>query len=477
MGVSEARVGVLSPLKHRDFRLLAGGSLVSLLGDGVFRVTIAIQVLAIRNDALALSLVASCWAVSQFVVLPAGGWAADRFQRRTVMVVADVVRASALGVLAALSLSGGIALWHLCVLGAVVGAANGFFNPTATSLVPDLLPREDLERANAFLGVARPLMLWIVGPFVGASVVAAGGPGAALGIDALTFLVSGALLTGIARRPVGAPGDGSGTGGWRRTRDDLSEGLRYVRSRPWAWAWILATALGTLVYSGGFDVLLPTLLINDLGFDETQTARTLAYAFAAGGAGSVVASTYLGQRGLPGRFLTTLFLAQGVSMAAVAGFSLVRASWQVAAFGLVIFTSSALIEVTSATMFQRLVPRRLLGRVASLDWMASVGLAPVGFVLAGQLGALTTPRVAIAGMATTGLVGVIWLALIPGVRSSEQLGALRDRSSDDPTAADGHAPVVRGPLSGLVTPPINPPAPPPASPGQQTDPSWGPPQR
>jgi hypothetical protein len=422
-----ARLGILAPLRHRDFRLLAGGSLVSLLGDGVFRVTIAVQVLAVRNDPRALSLVAASWAIAQFVTLPVGGWAADRYDRRTVMVAADVLRAFALAGLALLSIGGALEIWHLCALGVLVGVGNGLFNPTAISLVPDLLPGEDLERANAFLGVARPLMLWIVGPLIGATVVATSGPGTALALDAATFVFSAVLLVLIAPRPIAARGGG----GLGRTMGDLAEGLRYVRARRWAWAWIAAAGLSTLVHSGAFEVLLPTLLVNELGLDEGGVARALAGAFAAGGAGSVLASTLLGQRGLPRRFLTWLFVAEAAALVATASYAAVTGTWQVAALGFVVFTLFAITDVIATTMFQRLVPRRLLGRVASLDWMAAVGLAPVGFLVAGPLGAQLGPRSAIAVLGLGGAVLVGVLGILPGVVATERAGRLREREPDD----------------------------------------------
>jgi MFS family permease len=467
--MSPARLGVIAPLRHRDFRLLALGSLVSLLGDGVFRVTIAIQVFAVSDQPLALSLVASAWAVSQFVMLPVGGWAADRYDRRTVMVVADAARGVALGILAALSISGTLELWHLCLLGAVVGSANGFFNPTAMSLVPDVLPPADLERGNAFLGVARPSMLWIVGPLLGSAVIAAGGPGAALALDAATFAISGAVLLGIRRRARAAPDPTAG--GWRQTRDQIVEGVRYVRRRPWAWALITAGAVSTLVHSGGFEILLPTILVFELGLDDGQVAGALAGAFAAGGAGSVLVSTVLGQRGLPRRFVTVLFSLQALALLATAGYGVVTGAWQVAAFGFVIFSSFAVVEIISATMLQRLVPRRLLGRVSSIDWMAAVGLAPLGYLLAGQLTAVFAPRVALVVLALTGVFVVAVLAFVPGVRATERLGALRDRLSDDDDLA---APQAQVPAPGPGTPatarPLEPQLPDP-------DPSLGRPSR
>jgi MFS family permease len=452
--VSPRQLGVLTPLEHRDFRHLAAGSLVSLLGDGVFRVTIAVQVLTIRNDPRALSLVAASWALSQFLTLPMGGWAADRYERRSLMVVADCLRMAALGILAALSLTDTLLIWHLSALGMVVGVGNGLFNPAAMSFVPDLLPSEELERANSFLGVARPLMLWILGPLIGAMVVAAGGPGTALGLNSVSFGISALFLLGITRRPV-AHGT-AGRAGWRATVADVAEGLRFVRQRRWAWAWIAAAGVSTMVHSGAFEVLLPTLLLNEFDLTESGVAGALAGAFAVGGAGSMVASTLLGQRGIPRRFVTLLFVFEGGALAAVVAYGLITATWQPALIGGVIFTLFALTDIIGTTLIQKLVPRRMLGRVSSVDWMTSIGLAPVGYVVAGPLGHIVGARQAIVLLGAFGAAIVLGLVFVPGVREPETRGPLRGLRADDdvpvPGAPRGSIPIVDSPTAGAPLP-------------------------
>src|SRR3712207_6176677 len=103
-GVS--RQGMLAPLRVRDFRLLWSGACVSLLGDGAFLVALAWQVYALSDAPTAMSLVGIAMTVPTIVFLLVGGVASDRFDRRRIMLSADVVRAGAAGVLAVLSLTG-----------------------------------------------------------------------------------------------------------------------------------------------------------------------------------------------------------------------------------------------------------------------------------------------------------------------------------------------------------------------------------
>ncbi len=428
------RRGVLAPLRYRDYRLVAVGSLVSLLGDGLFRVAISLQVYALDNDPRALAGVAVAWMGGQVLLLPLGGLASDRFPRRRVMIAADVWRGAVMLAIGLLSVTGRLQLWQLVVLGACFGAGNAFFNPAATSLVPDLLPEEELPRANAFLGVARPSMIWIVGPLLGGVVIGTLGTGTAFLIDGATFFASAALLLAVATRPVAAAGA-------RRMRDTLreaGEGLRFVRRAPWAWVWLLATAISTLVWHGPFDILVPFLLLNDFGLSIGQAGTAMAVILAAGGFGSIIVSTIIGRRGLPRRFVTAMYVTEATGLLALLLFGLMTAVWQAAVAGLVLHTAFAVNEIVWTTMLQRLVPRGVLGRVSSLDWMTAIGLAPVSFALTGPLAAAFGARPVLVAAGAVGTTSVLALSLVRGARDPEEGDAMA------PPPADAVATVMSG---------------------------------
>jgi hypothetical protein len=413
------RVGLLTPLGHRDFRRLAYGSLVSLLGDGFFRVAIAALVFSAGGQLIDLSKVAAVWAGAQIVTLPAGGWASDRFERRRVMILADMVRAIAIGMIGVLGVTGSLEVWHIMVFGALVGAGNGFFNPATISLVPDLLPKQDLDRANAFLGFARPAMLWIVGPLLGGVIVQAGGPGAAMLLDAGTFVISALFLTRIAPRPLAR----TTGGGFRQTLRDVGEGIRFVRGRRWAWAPLLAGAVGTLAYNGSFDVLVPAVFTQELGLTERELAGAMGLILAAGGAGSLTVSALIGQRGLPRRFMTTIFVAEAVGVLGAIGYGVMTTRWNALLIGFVVYASFSLYDIAWTTTLQRFVPREMLGRVASLDWLTSMGLAPVGFAMAGIAGSVFGPRAVLVFCGAAGSLSIVALATLRGAREPEQAEA------------------------------------------------------
>lgn len=405
----------LRPLRHREFRLLTVATLVSVLGDGLMRVALPLQVLAISDDdPLAIGAVGLAWTLGHAASLPAGGLASDRSDRRSVMIASDLVRALAIGSMGVLGLLGMLQLWQIVGLGFSFGFANGFFNPSARSLVADLVPEGHLPQANALLGFARPLQLWIVGPLLGGVLVGLAGPPAALLTDALTFVASAVLLTNILRRAPAA--DATST----HRLDELRQGFRFVGANRWAAVWFSAAALSTLAFHGPFDVLVPTMLKVDVGLSEAQAGWWMAMIFAAGGVGAMLASATIGQGGLPRRFMRVLYGAEALTLFGLAGFAYVTRFWHALIAGLVVFGAAVMSEIIADTNLQREVPRALLGRVTSLEWFVGIGVAPISFALAGPLGRAYGPRPVLAALGVFAGTTVLALALVPGARTPER---------------------------------------------------------
>lgn len=407
-----ARVGILRPLRIRDFALLWAGAAVSLAGDGIYVVALAWQVYALSDSPTALALVGVAWTlpIGLFVLL--GGVVSDRFERRRIMIVTDLLRAAAAATIGVLSLTGSIELWHLFVLAAVFGTGEAFFGPAFTSIVPQIVPRHLLLQANSLDQFVRPFAFLLVGPALGGWLVAAMGPGEAFVLDACTFLVSAAAVLLIRVR--GSVRDAAVEGGASMVRE-LWEGLRFVRAHAWLWATLLGAAVFLLAYWGPVEVLIPYRVRNELG----GTAGDFGFVLACGGLGSVLAALVLGQRGLPRRHITFMYGAWAVGSLALVGFGLAGSVWQLQAISFVegaLFTSGMVVW---GTLVQTLVPGQLLGRVTSLDWFVSTSLVPVSFALTGPvshaLGAQTT--LVVAGLAAATVT--IAFLFVPGVRKPE----------------------------------------------------------
>jgi DHA3 family tetracycline resistance protein-like MFS transporter len=413
-----SRVGILRPLRVRDFALLWAGAAVSLIGDGVYIVAIAWQVYSLSDSPTALSLVGVAWTLPLGVFVLLGGVVSDRFERRRIMIVADLARAATAAAIGVLSLTGAIELWHLIALAAVFGVGEAFFGPAFISLVPQIVPRHLLLQANSLDQFIRPFAFLLVGPALGGWLVASLGPGQAFMLDAGTFLVSAAAIFLIRHRTSDEEEPEAATSMLR----ELREGFAFVRAHAWLWATLLAAAVFLLAYWGPIDVLVPYRVRNELG----GTAGDFGLVLACGGLGSILAALVLGQRGLPRRHITFMYSAWTLGSLALVGFGLAGAVWQLQAISLLegaLFTAGMIVW---GTLVQTLVPSELLGRVTSLDWFVSTSLVPVSFALTGPvshaLGAQTT--LVVAGLAAA-LATIVFL-FVPGVRDTERDDSLHD---------------------------------------------------
>lgn len=406
------RIRLLEPLGERDFALLTAGWVVSLLGDGFFSVALAWQVYDISNVPTALSIVGVAWTLPLILFILLGGVFSDRYDRRLMMIGADLVRAVAIGLLGVLSIAGVIELWHVVALIAFVGLGDAFFNPASTAIVPDLLRDEQLPQANALQGMVRPLMVRLIGPAIGGITVAGLGPGVAFVVDGSSFLLSAVAILLISARPTRAVV----AHGLRQTVAEVREGLAFVRRNPWCWATLLSAMFSLLVFIGPVQVLLPYLVKNRLELGP----EALGAIFAVSGVGAIGAAIAVGQLGLPRRRITIMYVVWSAGVALFAGYGLMTSLWQAFLIGL---GTAALFEVGQIiwiTLLQTLVPRELLGRVSSLDWLVSTGLVPLSFALTGPVAALLGPgpTMIVAGLLGSVLMGV--LLFIPGVRDPER---------------------------------------------------------
>jgi MFS family permease len=409
-----AAARMLKPLHERDFSLLTLAAAISLFGDGFFYVALAWQVYEISNVPTALSLVGVAWTLPLTVFLLFGGAFSDRYDRRLLMVGADLLRALAIGAMALLSATGVIELWHIAALIALVGMGDAFFNPASTAIVPDLVAEEQLPQANALMGMIRPLMIRLLGPALAGFVVAILGSGAAFGVDAITFLLSALAVAGIRARPVLA--SAAASAGARRTLTEVGEGLRFVRANPWCWATLLAAMLSLLVFFGPVEVLVPFLVKNRLDLGP----ESLGAIFAMGGVGSIAMAIAIGQRGLPARRITFMYASWSIGVAMMAVFGLMTNLWQALVASLIMHALFQLGQVIWITLLQQLVPRELLGRVSSLDWLVSTGLVPVSFALTGPAAEAFGPDRTMVGAALLGAVFMGMLLFVPGVRDPER---------------------------------------------------------
>ena len=198
------------------------------------------------------------------------------------MLVSDVVRGAAVGVVALLIAQGELRLWELIVMSVIFGAADAFFGPASMAIMPELLDDHVLVQGNALSQMSGQLSQGLIGPALGGLVVAAIGYAWSFGIDALSFVVSAMCLLAVRTRTTRERVHGTAFA-------EAMEGIGYVRSHRWLSASLLGAALANFFGMAPLGVLLPLLVRNVLH----ASALSLGVVFAAGGAA--------GRRGITGR--------------------------------------------------------------------------------------------------------------------------------------------------------------------------------
>jgi hypothetical protein len=387
-------------LTNRNFRLVYGAQVVSLLGDGIIPVALAFAILDLTGSATDLGLVLAARTVPLVACLLAGGVVADRVSRRRVMIVADVVRFASQALLGLLLVTGHAELWQLAALQAVLGAASGFFNPASTGLLPMLVSTERLQDANALRGIALAAG-GVAGPLVAGLLVALVGSGEALLADAATYAVSAVLLTRVR---IDERGDEGARGTFLA---DLRTGWHEVWSRAWVRSIIAVFSLVN-VLSAPFFVLGPLVAKRELG-----GAAAWAGILAARGAGEVLGAV-LSLQIRPRRPLLVAVLAgmvAGVPMALLAAGAPAVA---VAASAVLAGAGAMLFNTLWETTLQSHIPPAALSRVSAYDWFGSLTFQPIGFAIVGP----------VAGFA--GMTATLWAAAVLDIVLVSSLLAVRD---------------------------------------------------
>jgi DHA3 family tetracycline resistance protein-like MFS transporter len=198
-------------------------------------------------------------------------------------------------------------------------------------------------------------------------------------------------------------------------RGEIAAGMRYVRRQPWLWATFASAAIAYLLFMGPTEVLVPYMVKNAL----RGNAADLGLVFAAGGVGSLGCAVTLGQRGLPKRDITLMYLFWTLATLAVAGYGLAHALWGLMLASFAFNTLETAGTIIWATAKQRHVPASLLGRVSSLDWLISIGLLPASFALTGPVSGAIGVRTTLIGAGVIGGFVTLAALFIPGVRAIE----------------------------------------------------------
>ena len=381
----------LSPLRDKVFRLFYIGAAVSMFGSSMAPVALAFGVLEISNSAAALGTVLAARSIPMAAFMLLGGVVADRFSRSAVLRLSHAGAALTQGAVAVLLITGTAELWMLVVLEFLNGTVVAFTFPALQGVVPQLVGRHEIQRANAMVAFIRNGSN-ILGPTVAALLVVTVGSGWAIGVNAITYAVAAACM-GMLALPAYVRENATSM------LQDLREGWTEFVGREWVWVVVAAFGLMNAIYAGVWVTLGPTIAKDTIG------ERGWGLVLSAQAVGFVVMSLVMLR-------LTLRYPIRAGMACMVLGAAPMLALGLAPELALLIVgatISGACMEVFSvgwSTALHQHVPEEVMSRVFSYDALGSFVAIPVGQLLAGPLAhVLDTRTVAVGGAVLFALIG------------------------------------------------------------------------
>ncbi|TFW02517.1 MFS transporter [Oxalobacteraceae bacterium OM1] len=375
--------------RNPNFRWLFGGSLISQLGDQFTLIALPWLVLQMTGDTLVLGTVLAVMSVPRALLILIGGAIVDRHSPKRVLMLSKYANTVLLGLLAALVLAGRLELWAVYALALAIGVATAFSLPSATSILPTVMPPALLQPANGLMMAVRQISMF-AGPLLAGLLIALFGDGAgavrdarglglAFGFDAFSFALSAWTLAKV--RPHAAPAK-QATAVPQSVWAAVGAGLRYCwndRSLRVCFAYWAAIAF---FITGPIQVAMP-VLANHVG-SSASAFGVLAGAY---GAGTLVGMVFSGMR--PGfrigSFGLTLLVVDGIIGLLFMPLGLVQSTWQGVALLVPIGVLGGFVQVNVFGWLQRTVAPAMLGRAMALFMFIFMGIAPMSSSVTGWL--------------------------------------------------------------------------------------------
>lgn len=398
----------------RSFLIVWLGQLVSLTGSALSQFALGVWVFERTASPTLFALGVLCAALPRILLAPLAGALVDRWDRRRVLIAADVgASLITAGLLLAQQL-GALAIWHVFFAAALAAACGAFQRPAYTASISVLIPPRQLGRAAGLVEVA-PSTAAIVGPLLAGWLLAGFGLAAVLLLDLATFLA--ALLTLIVAR-IPSPSLGrraAAASFWR----EAGAGWVFIRSQPGLRGLLLMATAGNMLGVATELLLTPYVL-------AFAGARELGMVAAAGGAGLLAGGSILAAWGGPRRLVHGLFAFELLVCLCTMLLGLTTAPVALAAVSCCYFLGIAMADGCATALWQRTVPLELQGRVFALREAIAFAALPFGLAVTAPLAELVLDPLlgpgrgialifVLSGLINLGVLGAGWAN--PAIRS------------------------------------------------------------
>ena len=348
-----AKPSYRSALRNRDFRLIAGALTESAMGDWAYSVAYVVYVYTATHSAAWVSAATLVRVIPRFAMAPYAGVVAEKYERIRVLVTADLIRCVQLALLA-LTMAVHAPIVLILAIAFTVQIVSTVYEPATMAMLPQLLGEDDLAAGNAMTETINNVAI-IVGPAIGAVVLALGNPSIVMVIDSATFLMSAWLVSRVKARST--PSDVSGDGGVFK---QMTVGIKALFGSSTALVLTAFPFATTMLY--GIDTVLFVFISKDkLG----TGARGYGYLLIALGVGGIIAAAIVNRLAAMPRL--SAVLALGMALYTLPTALLLVSNRPAVAYGVEIArgVGTLVVDVLAMTALQRSLPPELISRVFS----------------------------------------------------------------------------------------------------------------
>ncbi|WP_407269122.1 MFS transporter [Radiobacillus sp. PE A8.2] len=370
---AEATLQDANVFKNKSFILLWVGTLFSGLSLSMFYFSEAWYVVEVLNMEASLGIIYLVGSIPRVVFMTIGGVLADRISQAKIMFVSDITKAVLLLFLViSLFAVGSIELWTLIIFALLFGVLDAFFWPASGSIIPSIVTKKQLTRANSVMQTTNQSTS-IIGPMISGVIIVGFNYTGIFSLLAIMLLIGGILVAFVKID---------------KTQEKLSkekesfltsikEGFRYVRKAPVLLAFILKTLFLNLFFTGPLVVGLPIFVKNILGGDTLH--YSLLEAFLAGG--MLIGSVALGLLNITKHRGMISIYAQLVTSVSFLLLSFTLSITQSIAAIIVLGIAMTVSNICAVSVIQNEADSNMIGRVMSIQTISSMGLTPISFGL------------------------------------------------------------------------------------------------
>lgn len=365
-------------INNKDFLFLWLGHSISIFGDSVYSIAVMWYVMLVTGSTVQMGISLIFSQVPIVLLSPIAGVIADRFNRKKILIICDIISGILIGVVFILSLSGLLKIWIIYAISFLIASIGAFFSPSINAVIPSIVKKEDLPVANSMNQLTR-FSCGIVGPALAGILIAVTGVKILFIINSVSFIISSIFEIFINVPPVSKDKEKTNNNLIKSFIEDLKEGFIYCVNTKVIFFFMIVAGIIVNFLTAPLDIYIPIYSSKILKSNSSAYGLLIAI-IAVGGIASSLISPIITKK-IKHYYLLTIGVAgEGIFMIS---FALSKNLITAAISLLLLGCSFGITNSSLSIIMQTLIPNEIMGRVSSVFGMIAGATVPLGYFIGG----------------------------------------------------------------------------------------------